>query len=399
MRLPRSCRPRSARRAGAVLVLLAVAAAGASGCGDVSSASDGANGNVRETPATPADFAKVYAKANGGAVIRLAPGEYGEFTGGKKSAPVTVRGPVDGVAKLGLKLEGPQRLVVDHVTITDAYLNAATDVTIRRSTFVGMTRVDAFARRANILFSHDVFAAVDPCSTCYEGRLAVRGDDHPDGAPVGVTIRDCRFGPGGTADGIQIIGAAEGVRIGPGNRFAGLAQSQAPGAPHTDPIQLYGSNRTVITGNWMHDNATGIMAPDGSNNEIITNNVIETTGYPWPIVMGGALGNKVMHNTLPGSGSIEIDKSNAGDPSTGVVARDNTARAIVNARGGTPVGVQQDHNLLAYGARGAGDVRGRPRFVGGAKPKSYAGFRLAHSSAGRRGASNGSDIGIAAHGG
>lgn len=360
-----------------------------SGCGAAS-----ADPPAHETPATPADLAKVYDKAKGGAVIRLAPGDYGTFTGGKKATAVTVVGPEQGTATIGLQLAGEQHLVVDHVTIPEAYLNAARDVTIRHAAFTGMTRVDAFQRNAGILIEHSRFRAVDPCPTCYEGRLTIRGDGHPDGRPVGVTIRDNRFGPGGTADGIQIIGTAEGVRIGPGNRFAGLAQSQGQGAPHTDPIQLYGSTRTVITGNWIHGNATGIMAPDGSSGEIITNNVIQTTGYPWPIVMGGGHRNVIAHNTFPGGGSIEVDRSNAGDPSSDVVVRDNAARAVVNAKGGTPVGVVQDHNLLAGGARGPHDVRGRPRFAGGADPTSWAGFKLARSSAGRRRGTDGSDIGI-----
>jgi Right handed beta helix region len=361
-----------------------------SGCGGAAVAEQSA----KETPATPADLAKVYKNARGGTVIRLAPGDYGTFEGGRKSSAVTVRGPVDGTATMRLQLRGEQQVVIDHVTIPGAYLDAASDVTIRRSSFTGMTRVDAFERDAHILFSHNQFHAVDPCEKCYEGRLTIRGDGQPDGRAVGVTIRDNRFGPGGTADGIQVIGVAEGVRIGPGNRFAGLGQSQLQGAPHTDPIQLYGSTRTVITGNWMSGNATGIMAPDGSSGEIITNNVIQTTGYPWPIVMGGAHRNLIAHNTLPGGGSIEVDASNNGDPSSDVVVRDNTARAIVNAHGGPPVGVVQDHNLLVSGARGPHDVHGRPRFKGGAEPKSYAGYRLARSSAGRGRGSDGSDVGI-----
>jgi hypothetical protein len=377
----------------ALAALAATAAGGAalSGCGGVSAADPS---SATETPATPANLADVYRKARGGAVIRLAPGDYGTFGGGRKSGPVTVRGPVSGVATMRLQLQGEQHVVIDHVTIPDAYLNAVRDVTIRRSSFTGMTRVDASERDAGILFTHNQFHAADPCEKCYEGRLTIRGDGHPDGRPVGVTIRDNRFGPGGTADGIQIIGTAEAVRIGPGNRFAGLGQSQAQGAPHTDPIQLYGSTRTVITGNWMSGNATGIMAPDGSSGEIITDNVIQTTGYPWPIVMGGAHRNTIVHNTLPGGGSIEVDRSNSGDPSSEVVVRDNTARAIVNARGGVPTGVDQDHNLLVSGARGPHDLRGRPRFAGGSKPTSYAGYRLARSSKGHGRGTDGTDIGI-----
>jgi hypothetical protein len=393
----RGIRGRGARRWTAAVAVAALAASvAAGGCGSNGGSADGARPKVVETPATPATLAAVYAKAQPGATIRLAPGAYGEFAGGPRTAggdaPVTVRGPVDGAATMSLKLVGRQGLVLDHVRITAAYLNGARDVTIRRSAFTGMTRVDATERRANILFSHDTFGPVDPCGECFEGRLTIKGDDHPDGVPVGVTIRDNRFGPGGTADGVQIVGTPYGVRIGPGNRFTGLAQSSAV---HTDPIQLYGSSHTVITGNWITGNATGIMAPDGSDHEIITNNVIETTGYPWPIVMGAARGTTIAHNTLPGKGAIEIDRSNDGHASEGVVVRDNVAHAIVDAKGGRAVGVQQDYNLVTTGHRGPRDHRGRAHFAGGPTPRTYAGYQLARSSAGRGGASDARDVGIA----
>jgi hypothetical protein len=382
----------------AVLAALAPGAA-LSGCGGSTDAS--ARQATPETPAMPATLAKVYAAAKGGAVIRLAPGAYGLFTGGARARqPVIVRGPVHGTATMAVRLAGRQNVVIDHVQITDAHLDGAQDVTISRSKFTGMTLVDATRRRANILFSHNVFARIDPCAQCYEGRLTVKGDERPDGVPVGVTIRDNRFGPGGTADGVQIIGTPYGVRIGPGNRFTGLTQSEVPDAAHTDPIQLYGSSHTVITGNWMHDNSTGIMAPDGSDHETITNNVIQTTGYPWPIVMGGAKGNTIAHNTLPGEGgTIEVDSSNGGEPSSEVVIRDNVMHGVVNARGRAPTGVLQDYNLVLSGRRGAHDVAGRPRFAGGAAPRIYAGFRLASSSPGGGRASGGTDMGIAVRGG
>jgi hypothetical protein len=379
----------------ATLVVLAAAGAALSGCGDSASGH-----SAPETPASPATLAKVYAGAKGGTVIRLAPGAYGVFRGGtRKSAPVIVRGPVHGTATLAVRLAGAQNVVIDHVRVTDAHLDGAADVTISRSMFTGMTLVDAKRRRANILFTHNIFAHIDPCAQCYEGRLTVKGDERPDGVPVGVTIRDSRFGPGGTADGVQIVGTPYGVRIGPGNHFTDLAQSQASDAPHTDPIQLYGSSHTVITGNWMTGNSTGVMAPDGSDHERITNNVIQTTGYPWPLVMGGAKGDVITHNTLPGAGgTIEVDSSNDGESSDGVVVRDNVMAGVVNAHGGPATGVLQDYNLVAAGHRESHDVAGRPRFAGGAHPHSYAGYKLAASSPGRGRGSDSADPGIATRG-
>ncbi|HEV7750740.1 MAG TPA: right-handed parallel beta-helix repeat-containing protein [Baekduia sp.] len=373
------------RRTIAIASLLAGASMGIAPCAGAS-----------DTNATPANLKSVYASAQGGDVIHLAPGSYGAFTGGSKASPVTIVAPAGTTASMSLQLSGAQNVVIDGVTVTEAYLNEVHGVTIRNSVFQGMTRVDAATGNANLLFDHNTFSAVDPCSACYEGRLTVRGNNTSDRVtPAGVTITNNLFGPGGTADGVQIIGDALGVQVGPGNEFTGLAQSSAANAAHTDPIQLYGSIRTVITGNWLHNNATGIMAPDGSDHETVTNNVIQTTGYPWPIVMGAATGNTVAHNTLPGSaGVMEIDKSNGGAASSGNVVQDNVMAAITNAQGGVPTGLTQDYNLLASGNRGAHDIKGKPTFSLGANPTSYAGYVLSATSAGAGRASDGTNMGI-----
>ena len=43
---------------------------------------------------------------------------------------------------------------------------------------------------------------------------------------------------------------------------------------------------------------------------------------------------------------------------------------------------------------GPGNLKGRPAFVGGKKPKSYQGYRLARGSRGKGAASDGGDLGI-----
>ena len=74
-------------------------------------------------------------------------------------------------------------------------------------------------------------------SSCYEGRLTVRGYNNT--APVGVTITNNHFGNGGESDGVQLIGGAYGVQVGPGNEFTGIKQGSY--SAHVDPIQLYGT--------------------------------------------------------------------------------------------------------------------------------------------------------------
>jgi hypothetical protein len=370
---------RGARRAAAaaVLALAALAPAGAAQAADLQ--------------ANTGNFGSVFNAAQAGDVIHLAAGDYGTFNGGSKSGPVTLSGGA-GAAKMYANIGASQNLVFDGVTIAGLSLSGGRNITIRNSIFTAAATIGTptSTPNANIVLDHNTFSGINVCSTCYEGRLAVRGYNNTQ--PVGVTVSNNLFGPGGDSDGVQIIGNAYGVQIGPGNEFRGLAQVSAA---HTDPIQLYGSSHTLITGNWLHDNATGIMAPDGSDTETITNNVIQTTGYPWPIVMGAADSNVVTHNTLPGSqGTIEVDKSNGGAASTGNVIKDNIVTNVANATGGKPQGSTVDYNLSSGATIGAHDIKGKPTYSGGSSPTTYAGYLLASSSAGRNAASDGTNMGI-----
>jgi hypothetical protein len=339
--------------------------------------------------ATSSSFGSVFSGAKAGDVIHLAAGDYGTFNGGSKSGTVTITGAG---AKMYANLGASQNLVLDGLTLDGLVTNGAHNILVRNSTFTAATVIQTptNAPNANIVLDHNSFSGINVCSTCYEGRLTVRGYENTQ--PVGVTISNNLFGPSGDSDGIQIVGDAYGVKVGPGNEFRGLAQiSQA----HTDAIQLYGSSHTLITGNWLHDNETGIMAPDGSDHETITNNVIKTTGYPWPIVMGNAVGNTVTHNTLPGSGgAVEVDTSNGGAASSGNVVKDNVLDDIINASGGAPQGTSADYNLISSAKIGSHDIKGTPTYAGGPAPTSWAGFALAAGATGTGKASDGTSMGI-----
>jgi hypothetical protein len=246
-----------------------------------------------------------------------------------------------------------------------------------------------------ILFDSDVFDNL--VGSLYEGRLTVRG--YRNSAPVGVTISNSHFGNGGCSDGVQVIGDAYGVQIGPGNEFTGIRQGSC--APHVDPIQLYGSSHTLITGNFFHDNSTGIMAPDGGDHEQFMNNVfvVAPGGYPQVFQLGSHVGSVIRHNTFAGTTS-DIgfcgQKPNSGlPPSSGCIVRDNVYMGAVNP--GTIGGNTEDHNLCRVGesdCAAPSDVHAVPVFVGGANPTAYAGYRLAWGSPGTGAASDGTDIGI-----
>ena len=225
----------------------------------------------------------------------------------------------------------------------------------------------------------------------YEGRLTIRGYDNTQ--PVGIRpITNNHFGGGGCSDGIQVVGDAYGVRIGPGNEFTGMAQGSC--GAHVDPIQFYGGTATVDNRQLLprqrrrlgrHD------GPDGDDGYTVTNNVFAETGaYPYAIAGGGCANCVYTHNVFINAGAV-IGVGNGGSVSTDGIARDNVfrnTRLFIDCPTCTAT-----HNLNA-GVRGTGNIKGRASFVGGAKPKTYAGYRLAAGSRGKGAASDGTDMGI-----
>ena len=201
------------------------------------------------------------------------------------------------------------------------------------------------------------------------------------------------FFSGGNSDGIQ--NGSNGTQI-IGNEFANLDQGD-PNVAHTDPIQLYGSSNTLVRGNYIHDTASGIMSGDGTNHEIIEHNVILRTGNA-PIILGPDNGSVVRHNTLMGtlrvcSGGPGACNGNAS--SSGTVVKDNVITTLFT--NGTATYAEEDYNLInsrqSSPAAGAHDITGKPTFVGGATPSTFAGFELAASSKGKGNASDGTDRG------
>ena len=265
--------------------------------------------HAADLQATPSTFASVFAGAKGGDRILLATGDYGRFSGGSKSSMLTLAAQPGAIASIAPSMTSATNLTFDGLTIRGAYLNGARNVAFVNSTFTDMTRVDTIASiaNANILFDHNTFDGINMCSSCYEGRLTVRGYNNT--APVGVTISNNHFGGGGQSDGIQVIGQAYGVQIGPGNEFANLKQGSF--SAHVDPIQFYGDTHTTVTGNYFHGNSTGIMAGDGTDHALITNNVFVTDGeYPDQVVIGGGSNDVIRHNVFANGARVRIGKVN-----------------------------------------------------------------------------------------
>ena len=358
-----------------------------------------------ETPGAGADLSTVLTRAASGSVVCLDSGSYGNLTltSVQKRTDVTVqpaRGARVAIGRLTFEM-------VAHIRFTGAggsmsvgglELDASDneprwshDLAFDHLTWTAASNVRARATNQSLLFDHDVFDNLG--IGLWEGRITVRGYEQT--KSVGVTISNSHFA-GGCSDGIQVIGDAYGVQIGPGNEFTDIRQGGCDPV-HADPIQLYGGNGTVVTGNYFHDNGDGsggIMSGGGDDYVTVANNVFVCSCiYPLSISTAGADDWTIQHNTFI-AGSMRFETYD-GDTPSGNIVRDN----VFAAGGGIDSGVRTygvgDHNLNS-GDPGVGNVKGSPVFVGGKKPTSYAGFRLAADSPGKRAASDGGDMGIRA---
>ena len=341
--------------------------------------------------ATPANLSGVFASAQGGDVIHLAAGSYSQVNGGAKAGRVTLV-PEPG-ASVSVSLgSSPSNITVSGVTIPGATLRGAHDITIANTTFTDTLNIVSTVPNANILIDHDVFNNISPCGSCPEGRVTVTTDGSRPPGPSGVTISNSVFS-GGNSDGVQITGNANGVVVGPGNEFSNLAQSSSV---HTDSIQLYGASDTTITGNYIHDAAEGIMAPDGGDSGFlhIENNVFSRIDQQG-VYLGFKPGLVLNHNTFSAGVMLHDDPTKGGSPTVGAVIKNNILLNGVAKQNlmANAIAVE-DYNLLAGGS-GAHDIKaGKPTFAAGAAPTSFPGWLLAPGSVGAKAADDGADMGI-----
>lgn len=269
----------------------------------------------------------------------------------------------------------------------------SSNLTIDHVAFSSGLNVTARCAGMNILIDHDTFDNLG--INTWEGRLNVVDGGSRNPQPVGVTISNSRFS-GGCSDGIDLVGTP-GVQIGPGNEFTGIQQGECSPV-HADPVQCSGARHLLLTGNYFHDNGDGsggLMCGNGEHDITVTNNVFACTcAYPYSIYAGGDYNWTVTHNTFAGGGLVRFEVDYGKVPA-GNLVRDNvfTAGGGISIDSGSSSYGSNDHNLNAR-EPGVGDSRGAPVFVGGKRPASYAGYRLAPGSPGKGVASSGDDMGI-----
>jgi hypothetical protein len=346
--------------------------------------------------ATPSTLGSVFASARGGDTIQLAAGDYGTFRGAQKSGVVTLVAQSGAAVTMDLDFDPASNITIDGVKITDATLadSRTKNIIVRNSDIPGQVtfRTDELAN-ANILFERNVHRDWDKCGDCAEGRVSLPAGSSQ---PTGITIRNSEF-KGGLSDGIQT--GSNGTQI-INNTFHDFEPGSSDGV-HADAIQLYGSENTVIRGNYFYDlNVPMLMAADGADHELIEDNVVhgDSDGYPF-VTLFSDDGSIVRHNTFADGpcafnlrcGILRIG-AKSGDPEgRGTVVEDNILGDIAVEAGNL---ARRSHNLLAdRGTSGASEIFGMPTYVGGANPATYAGHRLAPGSLGKGNASDGLDRG------
>ena len=193
---------------------------------------------------------------------------------------------------------------------------------------------------ANIVFDGNTHENINPCGSCYEGRLQVLGEGP---GPTGVTIQNSRFGPGGNADGMQL--GAVGVQV-LGNEFVGIRQVSATSTPTR--CSSTAPTTRVISGNYFHDMTVAIMAPDGGTDKPIIDNVFVGSGEYRPAVqMGSQRNTTFVHNTV-----LDIDvfvdrKAESSTSSTGVIRDNLMVRGRIEAPASKCSGCTVDNNFFS----------------------------------------------------
>jgi hypothetical protein len=345
--------------------------------------------------ATPSNLSSVYSSAKAGDTIQLASGSYGSFTGASKSGMVTLKAASGATPTMSVKLTPAAYLTLDGIQISGLSLSGKTNnITVRNSTFTGQAYLNLSGNaNANILIDHNTFKPWNAGASSAEGRLHITQPGALGSSAVGVKVSNNLFQGPGCSDGIQI--GAYGVVVGPGNTFTGIKQGSC--APHVDSVQLYGQSHTTITGNYFVNFTTAIMAPDGGNTEIITNNVIDSNANSTNAVQFGSFKSSTFsHNTVRGT-SVNMDhKSGSANSSGGKITNNIMVNGNFNASGSVCTSCTIDHNLFNSSGRASGTntVIGTPVFTGGTNPTTYAGFALASGSVGKGKATDGTDLGV-----
>ena len=347
-----------------------------------------------------ANVASAVSSAPDGSVICLNSGNYGtvnlfNLTTNKPNF-VTIRSTTGKGAVISPQVGNSRWIILQNLTIGYSLLNSCSQhIKYLDNTFSGqLTLSNQGCSNLDILIDGNTFFDID-AGGGYEGRLSVVYGD----CPSGITISNNEFGNGGCSDGVQIVGNACQVQVGPGNIFSGLLQGSC--SAHVDALQEYGSRQTVIDGNYFSNGDTFIMCPDGTTGDTIKNNVFDgttTSSYIDKIQFGSASNPVFEHNTIRNV-RISFDSKTGSSASKNLIARNNIligSSTWKTSNGSGCTGCTFSNNLYddSGSARGTDNLIGNPTFVGGTVPSSYAAWKLTQGSLGYQAGNDGKDMGV-----
>jgi parallel beta-helix repeat protein len=353
------------------------------------------------TLSSGASISNAVAAAPGGATICLNAGSYPSFNSSISKSSTTTVTAASGLDRSQVTISSvnvgsSQNLAFVGMTIGGASVSvpggtAALHIQFRNNAFTGP--LDIYTPQnvnQDTLIDGNTFINVKSGVT--EGRVGVRGYDNT--TANGVVISNNVISGSGPSDGVQVVGNAYGTVIGPGNEFKNIKQSGC-GTVHCDPIQFYGARSTRITGNYFHNNSTGLML-GVMDNITIDNNVFMTDGEYADQIVIFACGDKknvIKHNTLANGSNIHFISDGCGSNVYETVY-DNIITGTVHADSGLSMGTAKvGYNLTANSLAGTNNIPGKPTYTGGTSPTTWGGYQLTATSAGIKAASNGTDIG------
>jgi hypothetical protein len=350
-----------------------------------------------QTLSLGAGLASAISNASTGTTICLNSGNWGtvDLFNINRGGYVTVKSASSRGATITPRVGNSRYIRFESLTVSGLLQNScSTHIQWVNNTFVDMSAVtNSGCSNLDTIFDGNTFNNINVGPNSYEGRLSIVY-----GCPSGITVRNNTFS-GGISDGIQVLGGACNVQIGPGNVFQNILEANC-GAVHCDAIQLYGAGANVnIEGNWFKNGDTFIMAPDGSDNLLVKNNVFDGTGvaYPFKLQFGTASSLTFQHNTLKDA-SVAIDSKTGTPASTNANVQNNVhvgASSYKTTGGSGCSNCVFANNLFdnSGDALGSTNVIGAPTFSGGSSPATWAGWRMANGSLGKSAGSDGLDMG------
>lgn len=351
-------------------------------------------------------LATAVASAPNGSTICLNSGDYGNvpLENLSRTGFVTLTSVTSIGAKITPRLWNAHFIRFDRLTLTNMEINNnSSNIDVLNSTFVPNQAGLAIVGSTKVRVDNVDFTKVNMAN--WAGRLIFNGATYSSVSNskfIGVGYDPANAGRYAAADGIMLIGQASNNTIGPNNLFSGIKQSECsvahPGS-HCDSIQLYGAGRfNLITGNYFVDDSVFIMAPDGSDDVTVSNNVFDgsSENYPGKIQFGTASGFLFEHNTVFNT-NVGMNSKIGNTASTNSTARNNIIRNgrfdVTYGSGCTNCTFTSNLFYTAELAIGTNNLIGIPTYAGNSNPATLAGFQLASTSLGYKVATDGKDMG------